>query len=137
MKIAAQAFATAALFGCVAGCAAQGTLSCPAGTSAATQSELFFGRSRANGEVIGASEWQGFADAEIATRFPDGYSVVDAQGAWKDERGKTVQEPSKVLIVIGKKADDGAKFSAIRDAYKRQFQQQSVLLVQSPACASF
>lgn len=101
--------------------------------------ELMFGRKI--GERLGVTnqKWQRFVDREITPRFPDGLSVVDASGQWRDTaRNTIVREPSKlVMIVLAGKGDDNDKLQQIIDAYKRQFRQQSVGLIVRPACVSF
>jgi hypothetical protein len=42
-----------------------------------------------------------------------------------------------LLIVTRDVGSNEAKLNAIRDAYKRRFNQGSVLLVEAPVCAGF
>ncbi len=74
------------------------------------------------------TKWARFVDTEITPRFPDGLTVFNAAGQWRDtERKKIVREPSKiVLIVLPGKAEDIARLNQIAEAYKRRFRQQSV-----------
>jgi hypothetical protein len=100
--------------------------------------ELLFGRDI--GRRLGVSEtaWQRFMAREITPRFPDGLTVTDAFGQWRDPDGRIVREPSKrVQIVLPGKPDDGARLDAVMSAYKRQFRQRSVGLIVQPACVSF
>jgi hypothetical protein len=101
--------------------------------------ELLFGRDI--GRRLGVSEtaWRGFVAREITPRFPDGLTVTDALGQWRDpDSGRIVREPSKrVEIVLPGKADDRTRLDAIMSAYKRQFRQRSVGLIVQPACVSF
>lgn len=93
------------------------------------------------GHRIGVSEkaWEHFVAREITPRFPDGLTVTDASGQWRDSvSGRIVREPSKlVTIVLPGSADDEARLDAVVSAYKRQFHQQSVGVVVQSACASF
>ena len=101
--------------------------------------ELFFGRKI--GDRIGVSEaaFAAFLAREITPRFPDGLTVVDAKGQWRDsERNVLVREPSKLVLLIFR--DEPARresLGAIAEAYKRQFQQQSVLISARASCVSF
>jgi hypothetical protein len=101
--------------------------------------ELLSGRDV--GHRLGVSElaWQRFVSHEITPRFPDGMTVIDAVGQWRDRtNGSTVHEPSKhVEIVLPGSADDEAKLDAIANAYKREFQQDSVGVIVRAACVSF
>ena len=79
-----------------------------------------------------------FLDQEVTPRFPAGFSVADIYGQYRNGAGEIAREQSKeLLIVLPGDASDEAKLNAIRDAYKRRFAQESVLLVQSPVCAAF
>jgi len=101
--------------------------------------ELMFGRKI--GDRIGVSEaqWARFVDREITPRFPDGLTVVDTRGQWRDSgRNKIVREPSKLVqIVLPGKAEDADKLNEIAAAYKSRFRQQSVGVIVRGACVSF
>ena len=110
---------------------------CPAGTRPMTQTELFFGRDIAGGAVVGEADWRRFADEEITPRFPDGLTVEDAYGQWKGRDGAVVRERSKrVTIVLAGAPGEAAKLEAVREAYKRLFHQESVMLVEYQVCGS-
>jgi hypothetical protein len=101
--------------------------------------ELLFGRKI--GDRIGVSDaaFSAFLAREITPRFPDGLTVVDAKGQWRDsERGNIIREPSKLVLLIFR--DDAVRrenLIAITDAYKRQFRQQSVLTSLRASCVTF
>lgn len=101
--------------------------------------ELLFGRKI--GDRVGVSDaaFSAFLAREITPRFPDGLTVVDAKGQWRDgERGSIVREPSKLVLLTFR--DDAARrenLTAIADAYKRQFRQQSVLMALRASCVTF
>ena len=114
----------------LAGCASVPV--CPADTMPMIRSELFFG-----GDPT-PERWQAFLDSEITPRSPDGLTIVDAYGQWRGGDGKIARERSKDLLVIASDSPDTArKIAAIRDAYKAQFRQESVLFVQTPVCGGF
>jgi len=99
--------------------------------------ELFFGASR-RGTPVSIKNWKSFVDREITPRFPDGLSIVEAQGQWRNAAGRLTHEPSHlVLIYYAPEAASDAKIEAIRSAYKTQFQQESVLRADSLSCVSF
>jgi Protein of unknown function (DUF3574) len=101
--------------------------------------DLLFGRNI--GMELGVSEvnWSEFVAQEITPRFPQGLSIDDAVGQWRDpERNVIVQEPSKeVRVIVPAGTEVKEKIDAIVAAYKRRFQQQSVGVVMRPACVSF
>ena len=111
---------------------------CPAGLRPATTAEVFFGQDIAGGGEVSDADWRGFLSTEVSPRFPDGLTVADVYGQWRGPKGSFVREPSKALfIVLGHRGDDQRRLELVRDAYKRQFRQDSVLLVEERACVSF
>jgi uncharacterized protein DUF3574 len=122
----------------LSGCASLPQSCMPPAQTMAT-AEMFFGRKI--GDRVGVSEaaFAQFTAREITPRFPDGLSVIDARGQWRDtERGTVVREPSKlVLITFHDDAQKRADLGAIADAYKQQFSQQSVMTSIRTACVGF
>jgi hypothetical protein len=112
---------------------------CQRGQQHKLVAELMFGGDI--GHRVGVSEaaWMRFLAREVTPRFPDGLTVVNSVGQWRDPRsGRIVREPSKlVMIVLPGKDDDQARLDGVVQAYKRQFHQQSVGLVVQSSCASF
>jgi hypothetical protein len=112
---------------------------CAADEESRAIATMYFGRNI--GQELGVSEnaWDAFVDAEITPRFPDGLSVADVEGQWRDsETGQIVREPSKTLTVfLADEPRDRDRLEAIADAYKTRFQQQAVALVVERSCVSF
>ena len=88
--------------------------------------------------MVSNEEWRRFLDEEVTPRFPGGSSVADLSGQYRDKTGAIIHEQSKQLLIVtqGSGADE-AKLAAIRDAYKRRFQQESVLLIETAVCGGF
>jgi hypothetical protein len=122
-----------------AGCAGHGPSFEPTpGTQALVRSELYFGRLRPDGTVVSDAEWRTFVAEEITPRFPDGFTVFDALGQYRGRDGQIVSEPTKVLLIVhGPDARLRGSVQELRDLYRRLFQQESVLLIESPARAGF
>jgi hypothetical protein len=101
--------------------------------------ELLFGRDIDRHLGVSNSDWTNFVARELTPRFPDGLTVNDALGQWRDrDSGGIVREPSKhVEIVLPGNADDEDKLDAIVTVYKRSFHQQSVGVIVRSACVSF
>jgi hypothetical protein len=102
------------------------------------QTTLYFGLNRPSGPVITANEWQGFVDQQVTPRFKDGLTAFDAKGQWLGNDGKLVRENSKALMLIhadGKESE--ANIEALRNQYKQQFAQDSVMQVDTPVCVAF
>jgi hypothetical protein len=101
--------------------------------------ELMFGRKIGDRIAVTDAAWARFVDREITPRFPDGLSVIDARGQWRDtEKNRIVREPSKLVqIVLPGKAEDDQHLAEIAEAYKKKFQQQSVGIIVRAACVAF
>src|SRR5688572_10970091 len=82
--------------------------------------ELLFGRKIGGRIAVSEGKWTSFVDREITARFPDGLTVFNAMGQWRDQsRNRIVREPSKiVMIVLPGKGDDLERLNGIVEAYK-------------------
>jgi hypothetical protein len=114
-------------------------LECRTGLEPREVAQLLFGRNIGGRLGVSEREWGRFVDREISPRFPDGLTVLDAKGAWRDPARRTlVHEPSKLVeIVLPGKPDDGERLEKIAAAYKSRFRQQSVAIVVRGACVAF
>ena len=114
------------------GCAA--VKHAPAGCSPlfeeATVTEVYFGLSGPGGRAIPKKDWQAFLKGTVVAAFPDGFTVIPAQGYWRGENmTETAQENSLVLKVIHPAGPDAlAKLAGIAKRYAKRFEQQAVLL---------
>ena len=65
-------------------------------------------------------------------------TVVDASGQWRDGKGAIGREGAKLLIVLAEPdANAVRRTEEIAEAYKRTFDQQSVLRAIETVCAAF
>jgi Protein of unknown function (DUF3574) len=114
-------------------------LDCLGGQRPTQVAELMFGRNIGRRLGVSEAEWGRFVDREIISRFPNGLTVLNAGGQWRDEATKKiVREPSKLVqIVLPGQVEDIARLNEIVAAYKRRFKQQSVVMIVRPACVSF
>jgi hypothetical protein len=111
---------------------------CGPGSEARATAELYFGRNIGDQPGVSDADWRAFLDQEVTPRFPDGLTVFDAAGQWRSQSGAIGREASKVLvIVLSGRPDDRARLDAVREAYKRRFQQEAVMLVERPGCVAF
>jgi hypothetical protein len=101
--------------------------------------ELMFGRNAGNRMAVSDAAWARFVDREITPRFPDGLTILDARGQWRDSgRKRIMREPSKLVeIVLPGKDEDQRYLGEIAAAYKSRFHQQSVGIIVRPACVAF
>jgi len=101
--------------------------------------ELFFGRNIRGRAPLGDAEWAEFAAQIVTPNFPDGFTAFDGNGQWRNPAtGAIGHEPTKMLLVAAKRAPDLApRLTAVIDAYKARFHQQSVGIITRDSCAAF
>jgi hypothetical protein len=101
--------------------------------------ELFFGRNIKGRQPLTDAEWAEFAAQTIAPNFPDGFTAFDGEGQWRNpQTGQIAGGRTKILLVAAKPEPDLARrLSAVIDAYKTQFHQQSVGIITRDSCAAF
>ena len=101
--------------------------------------ELFFGRGVKGREPLTDAEWADFAARTITPKFPDGFTVFDGDGQWRNpQTGHIAGSRTKIRLVAAKPEPDLARrLSAVIDAYKAKFHQQSVGLITRDSCAGF
>ena len=111
---------------------------CAPGLHRAMTAELYFGRRIADNGQVTDDDWRQFVDAEVTPRFPDGLSVSDVYGQWRNPKGAFVREESKALFIVLTGTDaERQSLELVRDAYKQRFHQDSVMLVEQQACVAF
>jgi hypothetical protein len=134
---AAAVLVTGAGLAPVAGAAAPAT----APRDPYTRTQLFFGTERPDGgPAVTDQEFQDFVDARLTPRFPDGLTVEQARGQYRDSHGVIEHERSYVVTVLypvpGSRTA-GAAIEEIRRGYDQRFQQESVGRVDEVVKASF
>ena len=113
-------------------------VTCRAGAATYARLELLFGLGRQGGGEVSEEEWRAFLEAEVTPRFPDGLTVLTAYGQWRSRSGEVAREPSRVLVIWHRRETGSeAEIEAIRQAYKAQFGQESVMRVDGASCVSF
>lgn len=142
----AAAFVALLLAGCAASPARPSSPSSPAPYACLLPAEqrmlvaeLFFGRG-INGRVpLSDAEWAAFAAQSVSPNFPDGFTAFDGEGRWRNPRtGQIAAGRTKIVLVAAKRAPDLARrLSAVIDAYKVRFHQQSVGVITRDSCANF
>ena len=112
------------------------TMDCGATSSSQLRTTLYFGLARPKGSVS-ELEWQIFLRDEVTKHFPAGLTVWEAQGQWRSPAGTIDHERSKVLLLVH--PDTAAARQAIHavvKAYRKTFEQQSVLWERSTVCVA-
>lgn len=106
------------------------------------RTELFFGTRKPNGREVSMREWRAFLRRSVTPEFPDGLTVLAGTGQFRNSGGIIVREKSILLILLypaRTQSESREKIERIRQAYKRDFRQESVLRVDDPqpVCVSF
>jgi Protein of unknown function (DUF3574) len=94
------------------------------------QESLFFGRNILGKGEVSENQFQGFVNNTVTPRFPDGLTIFDANGQFRDSSGKIIREKSKNLTLFTE--DNPRNTTAINDiarTYIQNFNQESVLRV--------
>jgi len=99
------------------------------------RTELYFGLDIPGGGTVSEEAWGKFLNEEVTPKFPDGFTVVESYGQYKDKSGAVVKEKSRMLILLYPKStrkENDPKIEAIREAYKKAFKQESVMRLDIP-----
>jgi Protein of unknown function (DUF3574) len=113
------------------------TSACAHGLRPATTAELFFGGDGDESLAVTDADWKSFLADEVTPRFTGGLAVADVYSHQPAQPG-FVREPLKaVFLVLTGTANERANLGYVRDAYKRRFHQDSVLLVEEKGCVAF
>jgi hypothetical protein len=113
---------------------------CAPGTgSAMALFTLYLGEAIHGRPDLTTQEWQSFRDNTVTAALPDGYTILDANGAWMNPAThKTGMEATKVVIAaLPDTPQSLAAINRIRSAYQAAFHQQSVGMTVQPACGAF
>ncbi len=100
---------------------------------------MLFGVDAPGGGVATADQWAGFERDVVTPRFPDGFTVLDAHGQWRDPRtGQIGAEPSRVLLIAAPPTPATTlALEAVARDYKSRFGQRSVGILLDRSCAAF
>jgi len=107
--------------------------------TAQVETRLYLGLSQPNGPNVSASAFARFLKAEVTPRLPEGYTLLEGQGFWREDRsGKTISEPSRVLIHLhDASTEKNSTLDAIAAAYRQAFHQEAVLRTDTRTCVAF
>ena len=71
-------------------------------------------------------------DEVVTPKFPDGLTILDADGQWRGNDGAIAREQSKVIVLLYPRKLRKAmnlKIEEIRAEYKKRFAQESVMRI--------
>ena len=96
------------------------------------RTELYFGRNIPQVGNVTEEDWQRFLDDVVTPRFPDGLTVLDADGQWRGKGGAIAHEESKVIVLLYPRKQRKqmiVKIEEIRSEYKKRFAQEAVMRI--------
>ena len=101
--------------------------------------ELFFGRNIPGRAPVSEAEWADFVARVITPNFPDGFTVLDGAGQWRDpQSGVIAREPPKILLAAAyPRPDLKDRVAATIEAYRARYPQKSVGLLTRWECGAF
>ena len=85
--------------------------------------------------VVTDEQFMEFLDRIITPRFPDGLTLLKGNGQFRDGEGDIIKEESFVLILLyplEEFHESSRRINVIREHYKDEFDQESVLRVDDP-----
>jgi hypothetical protein len=105
------------------------------------ETRLFFGTERPDGgPAVTEAQFMSFVDREVTPGFPDGLTVQDGWGQWRDSHGTIERERSHELILLYPRSEAARRDGAIeraRSAYVHEYAQDSVARLDEPTSADF
>ena len=105
-------------------------LACGAARAESIETTLYFGLDLPDGGTVSEADWTGFLASVVTQRFPDGFTVIDAYGQWRDplvSGALVVRETTKVIVVVHPGTTETKAFvEEIKSLYKARFDQKSV-----------
>jgi hypothetical protein len=100
-------------------------------------SRLYFGQSTPDG-FVSEAQWRAFVAESVIPRFAAGFTEMQANGHWRDDRGQTNEEETRIVEIAH---DDSPpvqeRIRAVAAEYRRRFAQQSVLVTRVPSVQCF
>ncbi|GAA4831506.1 DUF3574 domain-containing protein [Saccharopolyspora rosea] len=97
------------------------------------ETTLLFGTQRPDGGApVTDEQFHGFLDEVVTPLFPDGLTVEDAYGQYRDSHGRIERERSYRLTLLHPESEaprDDARIDHVRKTYQQRFAQESVARV--------
>lgn len=112
---------------------------CPSALQPYIKTTLYFERPGSLTKP-GQRKWQAFIREVLLQHLPDGGTILDNVGWWRDPDGKVAGGRGNTLIVLGppdRAGDHRRAVATVVAEIKKRYQQQSVLWEESWVCAGF
>jgi hypothetical protein len=96
--------------------------------------QLYFGRGN-----VSDGAWASYAEDILTPHFPDGFTVLDGAGQWREAPGSPIGREASKLVIVATDDTPAAqdRLQQVMATYRSRFNQKSVGLILERACASF
>lgn len=105
------------------------------------ETRLLFGTERPDGGPdVTDRQFLAFIDEEVTPRFPNGLTIQDGRGQWRDSHGVIERERSYELTLLYPASETGVRdpqIERIRNAYEKAYAQDSVARLEERTTADF
>ncbi|MFD4633406.1 DUF3574 domain-containing protein [Streptomyces sp. NPDC058284] len=105
------------------------------------ETRLLFGTERPDGgPAVTDKQFMAFVDKEVTPGFPDGLTIQNGRGQWRDSNGTIERERSYELILLYPTAEAhrrDVQIEEIRSDYEKAFAQDSVARVEDRTRVDF
>lgn len=105
------------------------------------ETRLLFGTERPDGGPdVTDRQFLAFIDEEVTPRFPNGLTIQDGRGQWRDSNGFIERERSYELTLLYPASEArvrNAQIERIRDAYEKAYAQDSVARLEERTTVDF
>ncbi|RSS78420.1 DUF3574 domain-containing protein [Streptomyces sp. WAC06614] len=93
------------------------------------ETRLYFGTQRTGGGEVREQEFAAFLDRVVTPAFPEGLTLHEGRGQWREQDGDLVRERSYELVLLYPETEAeerNVRVERIRRAYERTYDQDSV-----------
>ncbi|KPC81241.1 MULTISPECIES: DUF3574 domain-containing protein [Streptomyces] len=105
------------------------------------ETRLFFGTERPDGgPAVTDAQFRSFIDRTVTPRFPDGLTVQEGRGQWRDSGGVIERERSYELLLLYPASEARRRdpqIELIRTSYETAYAQDSVARLDERTLADF
>ncbi|MFB8027640.1 MULTISPECIES: DUF3574 domain-containing protein [unclassified Streptomyces] len=109
--------------------------------TAYVETRLLFGTERPDGSpAVTGGQFRSFIDRQVTPSFPEGLTVQEGRGQWRDSRGVIERERSYELILLYPASEArlrDPRIERIRAAYEKAYAQDSVARLDAHTLADF
>ncbi|MEE1835814.1 DUF3574 domain-containing protein [Streptomyces sp. SP17KL33] len=110
-----------------------GSVVAPARGTPYIETRLLFGTERPDGgPAVTDDQFMTFVDREVTPEFPDGLTVQEGRGQWRDANGTIEKERSYELVLlypVSSAPVSDRRIEEIRGDYREEFAQEAVARV--------